>query len=362
MPPSQALIASRFEEWGSVPAVLRELFEDPSPANIAAALERFCARSLSSRIAHAEFFEAGVGSAHGVLLADGSRVVIKLHRPDRSIAFLRAAQAVQRVLAESGFPCPRPLVGPEPLGAGLASAESLLDEGEYADAHEPAVRRAMATSLARLVDRCRPFVRLPGLGENAMKIPPGELWPIPHDGRFDFAATTAGAEWIDDSARRARMILDGTPSGDTVVGHTDWRAQNMRFAGEEISAIYDWDSLAVEREPALVGSVAHGFTSNWAQPPVGRQLPTLEEAEGFISDYEDARGAVFSLAERRAARAALVYSMTYTARCGHSDALTDFGRHPPLAADLPSHSADEARTFLGEHATRLLSDRSRRIC
>ena len=355
----QVLIGRRFEDWGFIPFVLRELFEDPSPSNIAGALEEFCARFLRSRIASAVFFEASVGSAHGVLLADGRRVVIKLHRPDRSIAFLHAVHAVQRVLAESGFPCPRPLVGPEPLGAGIASAESLLDSGDYADAHQRAVRRAMATSLLRLVERCRPLATLPGLGENAMRILPGELWAIPHDGRFDFAGTTPGAEWIDDLARQARAILDATPSGETVVGHTDWRAQNMCFAGEEISAIYDWDSLAIEREPVLVGSVAHGFTSNWAKPPAGRQFPTLEEAEAFINDYEHARGAVFSLAERRAARAALVYSMAYTARCGHSDALTDFGRHPPLMASQFSAPPDEAKIFLTDHATHLLASRSR---
>jgi hypothetical protein len=359
MPSTQALIASRFEDWGFIPFVLRELFEDPSPSNIARALEEFCARSLGSRIARAEFFEASVGSAHGVRLADGRRVVIKLHRPDRSIAFLYAAQAVQRVLAESGFPCPRPLVAPEPLGAGIASAESLLDSGDYADAHQPAVRRAMATSLSRLVERCRPFATLPGLGENAMRIPPGELWPIPHDGRFDFAGTTPGAEWIDDLARQARKILYGTPSGDTVVGHTDWRAPNMRFASDQISAIYDWDSLAIEREPALVGSVAHGFTSNWAKPPTGRQFPTLEEAEAFINDYEHARGAAFSRPERRAAHAALVYSMAYTARCEHSDALTDFGRHPPLTANQFSAPPDEAKIFLTDHGTHLLANPSR---
>jgi hypothetical protein len=73
----QVLIASRFENWGFIPFVLRELFEDPSPSNIAAALEEFCARSLGSRIARAEFFEASLGSAHGVLLRmDGA--VIKL--------------------------------------------------------------------------------------------------------------------------------------------------------------------------------------------------------------------------------------------------------------------------------------------
>ena len=271
MSSAEALIASRFDEWRFVPFVLREVFEDPSPSTVAAALDGFCLRALGSRIERAEFFEASVGSAHGVVLSDGRRVVVKVHRPGRSMAFLAATQMVQRHLASGGFPCPQPLAGPEPLGAGVATAETLLDDGVHADAHQPAVRGAMARTLSRLIERCRSLASPAGLTENAMKVAPGELWPTPHDGCFDFVATTPGAEWIDDVARQASRILERGSKGDRVVGHTDWRAQNMRFLGAQITAIYDWDSVAMEHEPVLVGSVAHGFASNWAEPPSGRQ-------------------------------------------------------------------------------------------
>ena len=36
--------------------------------------------------------------------------------------------AVQRDLATAGFPCPRPLAGPAPLGALAATAEELVPE------------------------------------------------------------------------------------------------------------------------------------------------------------------------------------------------------------------------------------------
>jgi hypothetical protein len=354
MSSAEGLIASRFDEWGFVPFVLREVFEDPSPSTVAAALDGFCVRSLGSRIARAEFYEASVGSAHGVVLGDGRRVVVKVHRPGISLAFLAAAQVVQRHLASGGFPCPQPLAGPELLGAGVATAETLLDDGVHGDAHQPAVRRAMARTLSRLVGRCRSLATPSGLTENAMKVAPGELWPTPHDGRFDFVATTSGAEWIDEVARRARRILERGSKGDRVVGHADWRAQNMRFVDGQITAVYDWDSVAIEHEPVLVGSVAHGFTSNWAEPPPGRQFPKLEEAEAFIADYEQARSAAFTPGERRAARAALAYSMAYTARCEHSDALTDFGAHPAVTANQFSVPPDEAKLFLADHAAYLL--------
>jgi hypothetical protein len=212
----------------------------------------------------------------------------------------------------------------------------------------------MARTLSQLIERCRSLATPSGLTENAMKVAPGELWPTPHDGRFDFVATTPGAEWIDDFARQARHILERGSKGDRVVGHTDWRAQNMRFVDEQITAIYDWDSVAIEHEPVLVGSVAHGFTSNWAEPPTGRQFPTLEEAEAFIADYEHARSTAFTPDEQRSARAALAYSMAYTARCEHSDALTDFGTHPAVIANQFSVPPDEAKLFLADHAADLL--------
>jgi hypothetical protein len=126
---------------------------------------------------------------------------------------------VQRTLAAAGFPAPEPLAPPAPLARGIAVAETLLDEGGPADAHDPAVRRALAASLARLVALCRPMIALAALRENIMATRPGELWPTPHDGRFDFAATTAGAEWLDEIAASARGLRD-RDAGDVVVGHT----------------------------------------------------------------------------------------------------------------------------------------------
>jgi hypothetical protein len=72
-----------------------------------------------------------------------------------------------------------------------------------------------------------------------------------------------------------------------------------------------------------------------------------------------ARNAASSLAERGAARAALVYSMAYTARCEHSDALTDFSHHPPQTANQLSVPPDEAKIFLTDHATHVLTNRLR---
>ena len=172
---------------------------------------------------------------------------------------------------------------------------------------------------------------------------------MPHDDRFDFAATSAGAEWIDELGREARGRLD---SGPVVIGHTDWRAENMRFDVDRVSAVYDWESLRRAPEPVVVGMAAHYFPSDF-RVERRRQVPALDEALAFVADYEAARGIAFTRDELRVVRAALVDAMAYTARCEHSDALTDFGRRPPASpgGDAP---AESARAFLRTHGAELL--------
>jgi hypothetical protein len=336
-----------------LPLILRELFADVSPQGIAAALAQIEARLLGVAVERTELFGAGVGCVHGGRLADGRRVVVKLHAPRVSLLFLNAMQEVQRHLAADGFPCPRPLAGPTRFERGTATAESLLDRGIDADAHDPAIRRVMASALAWLVERCRPLVGLDALRDHPMRVPAGALWPVPHEPRFDFEATSAGAEWIDRIAAEAKTILDAG-AGDWVVGHADWRVEHMRFDRGVVSAVYDWDSVHIDREPALVGAAAYAFTANWSREDLV-YLPTLEEALAFVSDYEEARGARFSAAEHRVARASVVYMMAYSARCGHSDALTDMGRHPPDPAASPEVQEGTGQAFLAAHAAELLS-------
>jgi hypothetical protein len=129
----------------------------------------------------------------------------------------------------------------------------------------------------------------------------------------------------------------------------------MRFAPDgSVSAVYDWDSLAIQREPVLAGGVAHLFTADFRAPDHA-DVPTLDEALAFIADYEVARGARFDADEHAAARAALVYAMAYTARCEHSDALTDMGTAPVRAERATDPSPPgSARAFVAAHTDTLL--------
>jgi hypothetical protein len=69
--------------------------------------------------------------------------------------------------------------------------------------------------------------------------------------------------------------------------------QNLAFTHNQLSAIYDWDSVALVPEPALVGSASmmHPIDALFERPD---PLPTLAQLDGFLADHEAVRGAPFS--------------------------------------------------------------------
>ncbi|HXW35813.1 MAG TPA: hypothetical protein VEJ87_14645, partial [Acidimicrobiales bacterium] len=124
-------------------------------------------------------------------------------------------------------------------------------------------------------------------------------------------------EWIDELAASARHRL--APSfGPDVVGHFDWRVQNLGFERHRLTAIYDWDSLALAPEPVVVGNSAAQFSADWASTDPD-PVPSLPEMQAFVEDYERARGAAFDAAELEVVDAANLFICAYGARCQHSD-------------------------------------------
>jgi len=128
----------------------RSIYGTVDPEEIARVVDDFCVAALGARIDTYLFYAVSQGSVSGVRLTDGRRVVVKARTSTWTLPFLDAVYRVQDYLVASGFPCPRPLLQPAPLGQGYTTVEGLVDEGEYADAHIPAIRRAMAATLARL--------------------------------------------------------------------------------------------------------------------------------------------------------------------------------------------------------------------
>jgi hypothetical protein len=350
-PGGAEVITAAWLFWeGYAPRVERDVFATTEASSIVVPVDGFCRARLGSGIDHYEFCWPSVGSTHGLCLDDGRRVVVKVHRATANVTHLAAVQAVQGHLAAAGFPAPQPLLGPTPLAHGIAVVEMLLDRGAWEDAHRPEIRKLVAGGLLRQIELSRELVGLPGIESStaAMRL----RWRTPHDLRFDFLATADGVEWIDRLAAEALRPLDEEGTGQPAIGHGDWRVEHLRFAGGELAAAWDWDSLGSGLEPAFVGSSAHCFTADYHIDDLD-VVPTLAEALGFLDDYEAARGAPFSAAERRTAVAALVATMAYTARCEHADVLTDMGAVPawPASGCVP---ADSYRGFLAMHGSKLL--------
>jgi hypothetical protein len=173
----------------------------------------------------------------------------------------------------------------------------------------------MARALARMIELSAEVSDVEELSRG-WKLPPAQgLWPIPHNALFDFEATAAGAEWIDEIAGKARKILDNSP-GRMVVGHADWSAKHFRFKDGKVGVIYDWDSLRLDKETNLVGHTATHFPYTEYFDVPRRASP--QEARLFVEEYEIARAKPFSERERIAVSAAAVYGLAYTARCEHA--------------------------------------------
>jgi hypothetical protein len=264
-------------------------------------------------------YRPGVGLVVGLGLADGRDVLVKIHRWNASTERLTAVQSVQRQLHDAGLPAPRPLLAPTVLGHGIATVEEYRSGDIRGDGRDPEVRMVLAAGLFDLVSASRSLELERGVGTPLIERPPGApLWPEPHDLRFDFDATSAGAAWIDELAASARDRLADDDDGPRLVGHFDWRVENLGFRSGAIAAIYDWDSVAASTEPVLVGSVAGQFCADWGR---GEEdpLPTFSDMQRFVEDYERARGREFDDVEREALDAANLFLVAYGARCQHSD-------------------------------------------
>lgn len=259
---------------------------------------------------------ASSGIVVGFDLSDGRRIVVKVHRShagDRLPAVLRA----QRSLRTAGVPVAEPLaLAPIPVGTGWAVVETWLESGATLDVRPPALRRAVAVALHDMVRALD--------ADTLSDLRPGWTgpYPPPHSPIFNFEATAAGAEWIDECnaasfAAKTRSTAGGV--GRLVVGHSDLRPENILITAAPdpwVSTIYDLDSLEADAEPWLVGGVARAFSTNWslADP----MIPTIDEIRGFIDDYEVARTARFSPDERVLAHAGVLHALAYSARCEHA--------------------------------------------
>lgn len=334
----RSAILKEHEGWDDS-VVDRAVFGTTDASEIAALLEGFCERELGAEVAGARFYRVSAACVAGLDLADGRAVVLKAQRGDRREEYLAACADFRAVLAAEGFPCPRPITGPRRAGPAWVTAEELREAGSQADAHDPAIRRAITDALARIEELSLRFPSPERFGRAWFcGLPEGRVFPRPHSPFFDFEATRDGAEWIERLAAEARGRRSAA-EGERAVGHFDFRVEHLRFEAGRVVASYDWDSLHHELVPVWIGSLAPHFTADWQRDDVVR-APAIDEMRAFVSDFEASRARLFSEAERATLSAACVYAMAYTARCNHAANARDEGWNGDLRPMLRAHGRE----------------------
>jgi hypothetical protein len=275
------------------------------PVVDAASLAAWCAAHLGSP-AESELFRTGhLACVIGTRLADGREVVVRV-RP--AAPRIGACAEVQRRVFDCGYPCPRPLAGPAPLGEHAATAESYIPGGVVLPDSGRAAQ-PFAAALARLVHLAPRPGQVPSLAPApawaAWNHSQGGLWPRPEDLDADLNHVD-GVGWIDAAGQAARHKLH-EGQDQAVIGHGDWITDNLRWHGDRLLVAYDWDSLIADSEAVIAGLAA----AIYLYPA----LATVTETGEFLDAYTTARGRPFSPGELRRCWAAGVWTRAFDAKC-----------------------------------------------
>ncbi|MFN8515965.1 MAG: hypothetical protein U0232_28970 [Thermomicrobiales bacterium] len=275
-----------------------------SPDQLAA----WCRRRLGAEPVSLLFESQHLSVVRGLQLADGRQVVVKARPPDERIA---ACVQVQHHLWASGFPCPEVLVGPAPLGALVATAEAYIPGGTTLPPG-PDAPRLYAAALAASVALAPPPTALPTLAPPPAWVwwdhdQPG-IWPIADDTDANLNAQP-GPAWLDGAAQRVRQRL-ARCDHPAVVGHADWWSENLRWHGQHLHAVHDWDSVASQPEAALAGAASAVYLASYNP----ETIPNVAETAAFLDAYEQARGHHWTADEREICWAAGLWQRSFDAK------------------------------------------------
>jgi len=274
-------------------------------------LARWCMAYLGSPPADVIFKSGYLSAVIGLRLADDREVVVKV-RPDSPR--VAACVEVQRRMFLAGYPCPEPLASAAPFGGDVATAEAYVPGGAMLPGAGHAAR-AFAEAFAWLIRLAPGPAEVPTLDPApswaAWNHSGDGLWPCPEDLDVNLNEV-AGPEWIDDAGRRARD-RPRVGASAAVIGHCDWLAGNLRWSGDELLVVHDWDSMTADSEAVLAGFAAALYSAVSAD-----ELATVEDTERFLVAYCHARGREFSADELQRSWAAGVWTRAYDAKCQHT--------------------------------------------
>jgi hypothetical protein len=245
----------------------------------------------------------------------GGRDVVVKARADNGRAM--SCIAAQAQLSARSFPCAQPLTPVTVVGSLAVHAEEYRPGGEMLLSDSPEVAVRCAEVFAWLMTELAHVTVAPPLPN-----PPWVRWDHTETGAWPAFAGSGGQchsavlAFVVDAAVQARQRLRaaGLPC---VLGHADFEAQNLRWHGDQVWTVHDWDSLAWQPEAALAGAASGAFAS--AGPP---KLAPIESSEAFLGAYQDVRGRAFTAEEQEIAWAASLWMASYNLWEGLGGALS----------------------------------------
>jgi hypothetical protein len=87
-------------------------------------LDRHVRQRLTAGVQQVVSRTGRLAAVYGLRLTGGDQVVAKVHRDGVNLERLSAAVSCRRILADAGYPCPRPLDGPVDAGTRVVVLES----------------------------------------------------------------------------------------------------------------------------------------------------------------------------------------------------------------------------------------------
>ncbi len=320
----------------------------------------WCVRHLGSPPAEQFFGVQRLSAVHGLRLADGQDIVLKVRGAlDRQVACTVVHEAMWR----SGISCPRPIAGPAPLAVGdtpvlvaggegdeLVDARTLAVNAETWEGEGVAAVGALGASgygrlLALMVAAAPAVAELTTLDPPTPWLhwdhgDPDRLWPPPASQRWDPHRIDDEIDpLVHEVARRARarLLAADVATLPLVAAHGDFEAQNCRWvAGEEGRprlVIHDWDSVVAMPEAVLAGNSAFNYVS-----VLDCEISTLAQNDAFLAGYAAERGRPWTELEWQVAHAAGAWVGAYNAAFEHLK-----GGPGPVTAGLHEQAGERLR-------------------
>lgn len=281
---------------------------DSGAADSTARAAELLALTTGAELGRVLWSRVHLSEVHAVVTDQGEELVLKARAASARIE--RCVEIHSQIWC-AGFPCPRVLGPPCRCGDDLVTVEQHLPGGS----HFAGTAAELADASARLFRQLlillpmdEPVLRTSDLPWMAWPEIGDATWPPPDDLPVDLNEIRPG-DWIDDAAEAATRVLRSATLPQ-VVAHGDWEGNNVTWAGRQVHAVFDWDSLVQCPEAAALGSAAAVFSSTGSPGSAA----TVAETAQFLRAYERARAVEFSHLERQVAWAAGLWTRAFNAK------------------------------------------------